>query len=61
MAFAQRSPEDEARAYCTRLGLDPDEQVGGRNKYAYGHGDWVIQSRWRWYVGVSDAGLRRPI
>jgi hypothetical protein len=59
--FHSRSPEQHARDYCQAIGVDPEEVVGGYVDHGYGRADWVRQPRWRWYLGVSDAALARPI
>ena len=59
ITYANQSQEQEARAYCHGLGLDPDEMVSGVNRSGFGHADRVTMERWRWYIGVSEAALRR--
>lgn len=58
--FHSRSPEQHARDYCASIGLDADEMVRGYST-ATGVRMWARQPRWRWYLGVSDAALARPI
>lgn len=55
------SPEAEAKAYCKEWGKDPDEMVKGWNTIAYGKRVAVERPRWQWYLGVSEAALRKPI
>ncbi|GJE77226.1 hypothetical protein [Methylorubrum suomiense] len=55
-----RSQEQDARAYCERIGADADEIVSG---YVEHHGakHWTRMPRWRWYLGASEAAHIRPI
>ena len=55
------SAESEARAYCLKIGADPDDVVFGWSSSRYGKGVRVMQPRWQWYLGVSEAALRKPI
>ncbi len=56
-----RSQEQHARDYCHAIGADPEEIVGGYVDHGLGRKDWVRQSRWRFYLGVSEAALKRSI
>jgi hypothetical protein len=56
----QRTEEHEARLYCMSLGLDPDLPVWGSDHRRFGLGRYLLP-RWRWYVGVSEAALKRRI
>lgn len=55
-----RSQEQDARAYCVSIGADPDEVVSGCMPHRSPR-QWVRMSRWRFYLGVSEAALSRPI
>lgn len=54
--FNRPSAEAEARAYCRSIGTDPDAVVRG-----YNFTGPVMRPRWQWYLGVSEAALRKPI
>lgn len=55
-----RSQEQDARAYCASIGADPDEVVSGYIRH-HSACHWTRMPRWRWYLGVSEAALSRPI
>jgi len=48
-----REIEREARAYCEKFGLDPDEDVGGYFDTGEGRAEWTRAPRWSWYKGAN--------
>lgn len=64
--FNKPTPESEARAYCRSIGANPDVLVRGWNRVDGGRewgmvGGFEVKPRWQWYLGVSEAALRRPL
>lgn len=53
--FNRPSAEVEARAYCRKIGADPDAMVWGK-----GFGGRQLLPRWQWYVATSG-GDRTPV
>lgn len=56
---AQR--ERDARAYCRSIGLNPDDMVLGVDDHRFGSKLPSVLPRWQWYLGVSEAALRKAI
>lgn len=44
--------EQNARAYCLHLGLDPDEIIVGWQRDKWEFLERFESERWRWYVGA---------
>jgi len=59
--FNRPSAEAEARAYCRKMGACPDAKVYGKDGMRFGHTNPVLLPRWQWYLGVSEAALRKSI